>query len=191
MSKKKNRKTKKSHRIPLYRRPWAVALFLVVTAVIVWLLIVNKPQVTNELNQPVNQPTASKPTTSTPQDEEVLPEAPAEPEDKTTQYEGGDPNLSETLSGYIARKGVDDNILTVVAVINQYLHETGRCTITLKNNLGQTVYNTARNAVADVTTSICDTFEVPVANLPQGSYKIEITLNGDNKQGVITDEVAL
>ena len=57
--------------------------------------------------------------------------------------------------------------------------------------IGQTVYSASRDAVPDVTASICDTFEIPTANLAPGTYQIEIDLSGDNKRGIITDEVTL
>ncbi len=195
MSKTKTSKRKSSHRVPVYRRPWIIILFfLAMAAAVVLALLFIRPRSTEPA------PVTSDPTsitndssTTTPPKAETaptIPEEPAEPE-KTTQYEGEDPNTLEQLTGYLSRKGVDDGILTIVAVIDQYLHASGYCTITLKDNAGQVVYSASRDAVPDVTTSICDTFEIPVTSFVSGTYQIEIDLSGDNKHGTIIDEVAL
>lgn len=78
-----------------------------------------------------------------------------------------------------------------MAVIDQYLQAPGYCTISLKDANGQTVYTASRDAMPDVTASICDAFEIPVTGFTSGTYKIEIDLSGDGKQGIITDEVEL
>ncbi len=194
MSKTKTSKRKNSHRVPVYRRPWMVLIFFLAMAVAVVLaLLFLKPRPVNELDPPTtDQPSHSTPTTLTVEEGSTQPdEDPAEPEDKVTQYEGEDPNTLAELTGSLTRKGVDDGVLTIVAVIDQYLHAAGYCTITLKNSVGQTVYSASRDAVPDVTASICDTFEIPTANLAPGTYQIEIDLSGDNKRGIITDEVTL
>lgn len=191
MSKTKTSKRKNSHRVPVYRRPWIVLLFFfaMAAAVIIALLFV-KPR-PDESTPITSTPLTTNPTT-VPSGEEAptTPIKPEEPE-KTTQYEGEDPNTLEQLTGYLARKGVDDDVLTLVAVIDQYLHTPGSCTITLKNSAGQVVYKASSDAVADVTASVCDAFEIPTTNLANGAYQIEIELSGDNKYGVITDEVTL
>lgn len=160
---------------------------------VVLALLFLKPRPVNELDPPTtDQPSHSTPTTPTVEEGSTQPdEDPAEPEDKVTQYEGEDPNTLAELTGSLTRKGVDDGVLTIVAVIDQYLHTAGYCTITLKNSAGQTVYSASRDAVPDVTASICDTFEIPTANLASDTYQIEIDLSGDNKRGIITDEVTL
>lgn len=195
MSKTKTSKRKNSHRVPVYRRPWMVLIFFLAmaAAAVVLALLFLKPRPVNELDTPTtDQPSHTTPTSPTVENENTqTDETPAEPEDKVTQYEGEDPNTLAELTGSLTRKGVDDGTLTIVAVIDQYLHAAGYCTITLKNSIGQTVYSASRDAVPDVTASICDAFEIPTTNLAPGTYQIEIDLSGDNKRGVITDEVTL
>lgn len=195
MSKTKTSKRKSSHRVPVYRRPWIIIIFFLAmaTAVVLALLFI-KPHSTEPA--PVTStptPTTNNSNLTIPAGEEATPTTPSEPEEpeKTTQYEGEDPNTLEELTGYLTRKGVDDGVLTIVAVIDQYLHTPGYCTIILKNSSGQTVYSASRDAIPDVTASICDTFEIPTTNLASGTYQIEINLSSDNKHGVITDEVTL
>lgn len=193
MSKTKTSKRKNSHRVPFYRRPWAIVIFFLIMAIAVVLaLIFIRPQPASEsdesaTDQPVDNSAAI------PSGEGTEPTTPAESDEpeKTTQYEGEDPNTLEQLTGYLTRKGVDDGVLTVVAVIDQYLHTPGFCTITLKNSTGQTVYTASSDAIPDVTASICDTFEIPTTGFASGTYRIEIDLASDNKRGIITDEVNL
>ena len=45
------------------------------------------------------------------------------------------------------------------------------------------------DAVADVSTSICEPFTISLANLPASTYQIQIDLSGDGKTGMITDEM--
>lgn len=192
MSKTKTSKRKNSHRVPVYRRPWVVILFfLAMAAAVIIALLFVKPRSAEPA--PATKPTTTTTPVTAPAGGEETPTTPAEsaePE-KTTQYEGEDPNTLEQLTGYLTRKGVDDGILTVVAMIDQYLHTPGYCTITLKNSAGQIVYAASSDAIPDVTASICDAFEIPTTNFASGTYQIIIDLSSDNKRGTITDEVTL
>lgn len=196
MSQTKTSKRKSSHRVPVYRRPWIVLLFFLAMAVAVVLaLIFIKPRSATPVTTPNSAPTTNN-SNSVPSGEGTTPVTPTEPEDsaepeKTTQYEGEDPNTLEQLTGYIARKSVDGDTLTIVAVIDQYLQTPGYCTIILKNATGQTIYSASRDAIPDVTASICDTFEIPTTSFTSGTYQIEIDLSSDGKHGIIIDEVVL
>lgn len=193
MSKTKTSKRKSAHRVPVYQRPWIIIIFfLAMAAAVVLALLFIKPHTdtVDPSTDPKESSSNATPITSPNQTDAPTPESTAEPE-KTTQYEGEDPNTLERLTGSLTRKGVDGGILTIVAVVDQYLQSPGYCTIMLKNASGQTVYTASRDAMPDVTASICDAFEIPVSGFASGTYKIEITLSGDGKQGIITDEVAL
>lgn len=189
MSKTKISKHKSTHRVPIYQRPWVVVIFFLAMAVAVVLaLLFIKPDTTT-VDVPIDENPSSD-TETTPKPDKPDESTKEEP-DKTTQYEGEDPNTLERLTGSLTRKGVDAGVLTIVAVIDQYLQAPGYCTISLKDTNGQTVYTASRDAMPDVTASICDTFEIPVTGFASGTYKIEIDLSGDGKQGIITDEVEL
>ena len=114
---------------------------------------------------------------------------PTEPEDHgAPQYEADDPNTLSGLTGAVVRKTIQDDTLTIVAMIDQYLHSTGLCTLKLTSrNTGEVAFIASTDAVADVSTSICETFAVPLADLPAGTYQIQIELSGDDKAGMITD----
>lgn len=191
---KNSKQTKKSsqHRVPLFRRPWAVFLILIVligivVAVLIWLRPQPQPN-----NEPTNSPnTSTNAPGGTSSDNQPSSKPQENPEDKPPQYEGEDPNTMEELTGSIARKSVSDGKLTVVATIDQYLSQPGICIIELKNPSGEVVYTASADAIPDVTTSICEPFIIATSQLSAGKYHIEIQLNGDNKQGTIIEEVEL
>lgn len=183
-----------AHRIPPYRRPIIVVSFLVilVIAVVVTIIIFMSLNRAEEVIPEPAKPATPAPVITEPGEDE---EQPAEPEDKVSQYEGGDPNLLEELTGRVAYKGVNREpnyqTLTVSASIDQYLHSDGTCTLSLKNANSVEVYSATLPAQPDVTTSACGPFEIPIADFAPGAYQIEITVRGDNKTGLITDVAQL
>ena len=115
---------------------------------------------------------------------------PTEPDQKVPQYEADDPNTLAGLTGSIARKTIQGDTATIVAMIDQYLHSTGLCTLRLiSRDTGEVIYTASEDAAADVTTSICGTFIVSLAHIPAGTYQIQIELSGDDKTGLISDEL--
>lgn len=190
MSKTKTQKSKRTHRIPFYRRPWAVVLFLVILVVaIILALVFLKPHAAEPLSEAPSSTSSDSAVIAAGED------APAEPiakPEKVTQYEGEDPNTLPELTGYLARKSVDGGVLTIAVIIDQYLHSDSYCTIILRDAQGALAYTASRDAVPDVTASYCETFDIPVSRIGgHGTYQIEIELSGDNKQGKIIDEVTL
>ena len=115
---------------------------------------------------------------------------PTEPDQKVPQYEADDPNTLAGLTGSIARKTIQGDTATIVAMIDQYLHSTGLCTLRLiSRDTGEVIYTASEDATADVTTSICGAFTVSLAHIPAGTYQIQIELSGDDKTGLISDEL--
>lgn len=172
---------------------WVLALIiiLIIVAVVAIVILVTKPQPSNTADP--QTPVVSQPEESPASDSEPITETSSTPEapEKTSQYEGEDPNNLEELTGIITYKGVENGTLTVMATINQYLHQAGACTITLAGRNSQGTYIVSSDAHADITTSYCENFEIPTFNLPPDTYDIEIKLNGDGKTGTIRDEVKL
>ena len=169
---------------------WAVILILVLiliaVGVVIWRQSVQpaaNPEIpeTPTISTPSSQP-ATQPEATTPVDDG---------NNKPTQYEGSDPNQLSKLTGYFTRKGTSGDVLVVVTVIDQYLEKPGTCTLKLIDSTGTIVKNTTVAANSDVTTSVCETFEVDTLGLAKGKYTLEVQLTGDNKQGVITEEVTL
>lgn len=181
-----------AHRIPPYRRPIIVVSFLVVLAAAVAVTLVIFMSI-NRVQESLPEP--EKPTTPVITSPDESEEQPPEPEDKVSQYEGGDPNSLGELTGRIAYKGVNREpnyqSLTISASIDQYLHSNGTCTLSLKDANNTEVYSANLPAQPDVTTSACGPFEASISDFAPGTYQIEITINGDNKTGLITDVVQL
>lgn len=195
MAKTKTKKQSQRHRIPIYRRPWFIVLILVIIlAIIAYLILHSKtPATTNPLSSPtVPASSVDNPSTTVPTGETSATGTEVEDEpEKAVQFEGEDPNTMDSLTGSITRSSVSGANLTIVAVIDQYLTKPGFCTLTIKNSAGDRVYTASRDAVADVTTSICEDFVVSTAGFPAGKYQIEITVSGDGKEGKINGEVNL
>ena len=183
---KKFNKTTQRHHIGLL-----IIIFIcvaVASGLIVWLLSGSK--ITPETSEDTTNPTTASPETTlddqTPDDSSSQ-----EPADKVTQYEADDPNTLSELTGSIARKSFNDDSLTIVAVINQFLHQSGSCTLNLVSDADEVIYSATTAAIADVTTSVCETFVIPLNQLTPGSYRIIINLTGDDKVGTIVDQVEI
>lgn len=197
MTKTKNQKSRASSRRGTSARhhSWSLALIiiLIIIAVVVVIVLVVKPQPKVEVKP-------STPETSTPSEESApstsldpqpTPETPDYPENKTTQYEGEDPNNLEELTGAITYSGVDGDILTVMTMIHQQLAEPGTCALTLTGRSSHRSYTASGKAFTDVSTSSCETFEIPVSELVSDTYDIEIKITGNQKTGTIRGEVSL
>ena len=67
--------------------------------------------------------------------------------------------------------------------IDQYL-TGGSCELTLERD-GDTIYNSIANIMGDVSTAVCDGFDVAVAELGGGEIQINIKLSAEGKSGMI------
>ena len=106
--------------------------------------------------------------------------------DNPTQYEGSNPNTSESLTGSINYLSVIDGNLTVRITINQVL-STGSCTLTLTN--GNKTVSRSSSIVQNPSSSTCDGFNVPVSELSSGKWKASVSVESDNRKGTFTSEV--
>lgn len=104
---------------------------------------------------------------------------------KVTQYEGGDPNESEELTGIITYAGVENENLVVVVNIDQFLTEGG-CVLSLINGTGAVVYEKTASILPGISTSTCDGFSVPVSELGSESYDINVRLKSGEREGLIS-----
>lgn len=184
---------KRAHRTPVYRRPAVILTFLgilVVVAAVVIIIFINidQPETGNHVDDStdasLSSPVDSSSDNSTSGDDGW--------ESKVPQYEGENVNTNHELSGSILRKEADPatQTLTVYAMIDQYFNEPGTCTLLLKKS-GNVVYRTEVKAEADITTSICEPITISTAQIDSGTYEIEIQLSGNNKTGIIKEEVEL
>lgn len=101
--------------------------------------------------------------------------------EKVVQYEGGDPNEAEGLTGAVTYAGVSGDVLMIRTNIDQYLAD-GECELTLSRR-GATIYSSIANIMSSVATSACDGFDVPVVELGGGEIEININLSADGRVG--------
>lgn len=177
------------HRVPPYKRPILIIGFLILLAVVVAVTVlvcknlkVNNPDSkqpgSNDSNAIIDQPSKPDP-------------APEEPENKAPQYEGEDPNTLNELTGDITYIDIDPdtNVLHSAVMINQLLNESGQCVYNIKRD--DVVIRTASAATSnDPSNSVCGPFSVSVEGL-SGAYRVEVIVTGDNKQGIITQDIQI
>ncbi len=106
------------------------------------------------------------------------------------QYDGENPNTANELTGVVTYAGTTGDKLTIRVNINQYLSD-GNCVLKLLFEDGATAYNDEVGIIGSASTSTCEGFDVPMAGLSSGDYKIIINLNADDKTGVINGGVKL
>ena len=116
-------------------------------------------------------------------------EEPVIQKEEVKQYDGGDPNMSEELTGVISYTGVNDGNLIVRVNIDQYLL-SGNCELSLMNN-SIIVYSNVVAIEDSVSTSTCSGFSIPISELPSGSFIVEVILKSGNKYGKISGEVVV
>lgn len=105
------------------------------------------------------------------------------------KYEGSDPNDSAELSGVINYTNVAGSNLSIGVTIDQYL-SSGTCALTMKS--GSRTYTATVEIKADVSTSYCDGFTVPLSKLSGASaWDITIELTSGDKTGVITGQASI
>lgn len=196
MTKTKNQKSRASRKGTSARsHSWVLALVIIIIIIAIVAVIVYLVKPHSDSPESSDSTTSQQPDTpsdsKTPDDDSTSPETPDSPENKVQQYEGEDPNDLDELTGVVISKYIENGVLTVMATINQYLHQTGTCTITLTGQNSHDSYIASSDAHADITTSYCENFEIPVSTLTSDTYDIEIKLTGDGKIGTIRDEVKL
>ena len=189
-----NKNTSKTHRVPLFKRPIVlVSLAVILVAVIaltIWAFAHFSQANSTDNSTPVSSGTSSS--SSQPQDSTSQPneeEAPTEPE-RPAQYEGEDPNTLSELTGSITLNTHDASTLTVAVSIDQYLAEPGTCQLELSQN-GSILHTAELIALADITTSGCGPFIVPITGLSSGTYQLKIIISGDYKTGLVTGEIKI
>ena len=147
----------------------------------------------NETNQENNTNVSGAETASTATPSETVAPTPTESEDgnnKTPKkYEGDDPNDKAELTGVINYTNVSGNNLSIGVMIDQYL-SSGTCALTMKS--GSRTYTATASIKADVSTSYCDGFTVPLSKLSGASrWDITIELTSGDKTGVISGQASI
>ncbi|MBQ3293089.1 hypothetical protein IJG93_02165 [Candidatus Saccharibacteria bacterium] len=171
---------------------WLIFLVLFVAAVTVVILVKNSlnDKTENNTEQTTNESKMegkkSEKTESDPSDSS---EEASKQTEKAPQYEGESPNESETLTGLISYADVVDNELVIRVNIDQFL-QSGSCNLVMSRN-GVTYYSKSVSIQESVTTSTCDGYKIPVSELSEGDFQVEINLESDGKSGKITGRVRL
>ncbi len=177
-----------AHRVPPYRRPIIIGGFLIILAIV----IVTTVFICKSLGHPISESPNTPPNESVTPPTPIAPSPDSDPENKTPQYEGEDPNQLNELTGMIIYKDIDPetNALHSAVSISQYLQEGGQCVYNIKQ--GDTILSTASAAVtAEVSTSVCGPFSLPLTGLSPGRYQIEVLITGDGKQGTIIEDLEI
>lgn len=178
---------------PWYKRWWFITLLVIIliSAIIALLVLFCYPH--QDASRPSSSPdtpyqtTPSQSDTTSPNNQNV-----SEPANKVPQYEAENPNQLQELTGLIAYKGVNGKILAISVVIDQFIqNEDGLCILKLHSLDSDYGYTASSDIVPEMSTSICETFEVDISAFPAGKYSIDIELVSSNKKGNIHDEVEL
>ena len=103
-------------------------------------------------------------------------------------YEGPDANASESLTGSINYAGVIDGKLTIRTTINQAL-DSGSCAIALTK--GSTTVNRSSNIISNPSSSSCEGFDIPTAELGGGDWSFTIKVTSGNRTGVLKGTAAI
>lgn len=104
------------------------------------------------------------------------------------QYEGPNPNESESLTGVITHKTATDGQLILRTLIHQTL-SSGSCTLKLISP-SKTVTETVP-IISNPSSSTCEGFNIPLSKLASGSWQIEIKLNSGGKTGTLKGAIDL
>ena len=107
--------------------------------------------------------------------------------ERTIQYEGDDPNASESLTGAITYAGVSGDELMIRTNIDQYL-TVGECELVLENG-GTVIYSDNVEIMSSVATSACDGFSVPASELGAGEINITIKISANERKGTLRGKV--
>lgn len=143
----------------------------------------------SETEQVVNQKEEKDEKPEKQQNEKTKTEEVINDEKEEPSYDGENPNQGELLTGVITRSERMNDYLVIRVNIDQYLSD-GSCRLDLKRDT-EIVYTGTVSIVSSAATATCEGFDVPVAEIGEGDYGIEILVNSGDKSGVINGEVGV
>lgn len=109
--------------------------------------------------------------------------------DNPTQYEGPGASATGNLTGVVNYSDVQEGSLIIRTTIDQLL-ASGTCTLTLSKS-GQAVTKTANIVQGGASSSSCDGFNVPVAELGSGKWNIQVNIESGDRKGSFNSEVTI
>lgn len=205
------KKQKKSNKKPLII-VIIVLLLIAIGGVCAYLYLSNKPN--NGQNQSNTEKSESKKSDNTDDSKTKSSDTNTESSDKKSdksdtnnesvdgnanktpvKYENYTPPANNELSGTVNYAAAVDDTLVIRTTINQLVHN-GTCKLTMSGPRGQS-YSNESNIVANPSTSSCSGFNIPLGQLAasasarSGTWKINISINAEDKTGSLTSEVKL
>lgn len=96
---------------------------------------------------------------------------------------------TNTLSGVITSRSVQDGALVIRTTINGVL--SGSCQLTLTRTSDGKKLSRSAEIVQNPSSSSCKGFDVPTSQLGSGTWNISIKVKSGSKSGTLTERVAL
>lgn len=169
---------------------WGIGILVVVAIIAAVIIVVNRSMTSEKTSsQGQNQVVIPAEKKEEKKEESAKAEETTSQKEEVKQYDGENPNTAETLTGVISYAGVSGDNLLVRVNIDQYL-SNGSCKLALTRD-GNIIYSATGAIESSVSTSTCDGFNVPVSEIGNGNFKIEVALESDNKYGKIVGEVTI
>jgi len=185
-----NQNKKSMHRVPFYRRPIVIILCLIMIIAIAVAVVLAVKLVSGDKEQ-TGETTTKEPESGLvyreSDDEDEENDLPPEDQKVITQYEGGNPNELDHLTGLITYTEIKDDSLIAMVSIDQYL-SSGICMASLKSG-DQAVISVEQAIEADASTSHCGPIGISLANVSGGKYQLEVVISSGGKTGVVTSNV--
>lgn len=139
-------------------------------------------------------PAAREEPATTPGEEDESTTKPDEKVDKapvqSSPPDDGDTSTdTNTLSGVITSKSVQDGTLVIRTTINGIL--SGSCQLTLTRASDGKKVSRSAEIVQNPSSSSCKGFDVPTSQLGNGTWNISIKVKSGSKSGTLTERVML
>ena len=192
MSKNKKKKSLRRHR-PFYKAP---LFFLVIILLVIFAGFACAKYLDDKYSAPTpdalpteNTPKPDSATSASSSHDETSDSVADNPDGKTPeQYEGKNPNLSETLTGTLSTARFSCDKLLLRVNIDQYL-SSGTCSLTVSD--GSRSLSKTASVVPEVSTSSCEGFDIPASELSNFSrpLSIQINITSGSKSGLITGSI--
>lgn len=207
--KKKNRQLPKSapRRHREHKLIWLLVFLALIAAAAIILInlfkpidFIDKPDNTDKSDntssedmksEKVKGTTSVKNPSDDPEDEETEATSHTASDGTPLVNEGANPNSSATLTGAITYSDVSEGTLLIRTNIDQYL-TSGTCDLKMvSTSIPGVSYTATVNLVPSVSSSTCDGFDYPVAELRSGNYELTIDIKSGEKSGTLTGSVSL
>lgn len=170
---------------------------LVIAGIVVAIFMNKKPAESPKNDQPETTKTEEKKEEKEEdKPEEKKEETPAEKKEEEPEIidgktpknlDGGTTEAQNSLTGVINYADVIEDELVIRVSIDQYL-EVGTCVLELAAPAVNDVFSLTDQIVPSAATSSCS-FNIATSLLTGGHYNIKVTVNSENKTGVMEDEV--